>query len=236
MTMIQINDILNEKKIADLVEPVQIMGYEESGSWRDKYFCQWHSCNLDKNEDFYTAMQNTTQWHSYEWEAKWEHEHVYENIEPCIKSRLHEEGFYQGYCKFNRKDGTKRKEYLKAEVDTTQCGHHIELEPTIISALNIDQIKRCLHDAAHDITWMIAESWQLMLQCTNPCEWDGKPPRTRYGNGWLADPKTRVIYMEHENRIDETMFKRLLYRRHTLDVSHGYLTEYDRNGDEYYEK
>ena len=233
--MIQINDILNKEKIENLVEPVQIIGYEE-GPWDSKHFCKWYSCDGDENEDFYTAIENSTKWHSYKWESEWEFEHIYQNIEGWIINRLGDEGFYRGTYEMYQLDGTKRIEFVGSEVDTTQCGHHIELEPTIVSALNIDLIKKCLHDAAHDVTWQISETWQLMLQCTNPCAWDGKHPRTRYGNGWLADPKTRVIYMEHENRIDETMFKRLLYRRHTLDYSHGYLTEYDRNGDEYYEK
>ena len=234
--MINIGDVLNDEFIETLIEPVQIQGYEDTGSWDSEFFCKHYSCNGDKNGDFYEAMQNITDWHRWEWESEWEFSRIYQNIEGCIKRRLEGEGFYHGSYEFySLRDGKKSVHHTKLDIDTTKCGHHLELEPTIVSELNEDKIEQCLRDAAHDIGWLISESWQIMLQTTIPCEWDNRSPREWYGNGWIADPKTRLIIMEHGTQ-DDMQFKRCLYRRHTLDYSHGYMVEYDRNGDEYYDK
>ena len=227
--MIEIGQVINEKFVDNIEQEVLEHGYTDTGSWCDKYFCEHYSADGDEEESFYNSMQAITDWHSHVWKRDWEYEHVQSQVKSFIKSRLEDEGFW----KFPYKFGGKII-HPKLDVDTTQCGFHFEIEPTIISSLNKDDVQQCLWDAAHDIGWAISESWQLFLQTTNPCCWDGKPPRERYGKGWIRDDQTRVLYMQHKDQISERMFNRLLYRRHTLSYSSGWLTEYDRNGDEYH--
>lgn len=213
--MIKIGQVINDEFIEKIRQKVEIIGYEEH--MISKHFCKNYSADGDETGDFYESLRHITDTHSHVWQRDREYKDVTRHIESAIEYRLKEENFYG----------------IPKNVDATQCGHHLHYEPTIVSESNQEAIEQCLRDSANDITWMISESWQVFLQTVNPCCWDNKPPQERYGEDWIEDPETRVILIEQQHLqypISEDVIARCIEKGHTLQRSHGYITEYDTEG------
>jgi len=94
-----------------------------------------------------------------------------------------------------------------------------------------------LLDAAFSVAWLKSESLQLFFQTENPCCWDGKPPKERYGANWVEDTETRLILMIHKNKlISGDVLGRVYQKGHTLrgnaDRGCG-IVEYNPQGEQH---
>ena len=232
---IHIGDILNDEKIESLAYGrVLEKGYE---NWiHGNNYASWYSADGDPEDSFKNSIAAATKWHFAKWERDHEYKDVTSKVEYFLQGRLQDEGFYPFPIHWKRKDGTTE---IQEPPDRTfqyygmPISHKPRPEFVTVSKANIKAINQCISDAGEDVAWSQAESLQLFLQTTNPLCWNNESPQKLYGKGWIRDDKTRVLIIQHRESISELQYNRCLYRRHTLCYNHGYLTEYDRNGDEY---
>ena len=216
-TKVDIGTPIDADFIENIAIDVEIIANEWGSVWQEDY-AKNYSADGDEDSSFQEALNFATETHFYMWRRDI-HESIRLKIPEYIESRLNEAGLY----------GTP------TDIDTTRCGYHIELEPKKITHQNKDTLEQCLYDAAHDINWTEAESLQLFFQTTNPCCWDDKSPKERYGKEWIENTQTRLITMIYD--IDYDLYKKCCdnsIKGSTLSICDAYIIETDYDGNETY--
>lgn len=190
---VQVGMVINEKLIESFKQQVEIDGYQEFQ--HTEYSAKHFSADGDENGDFWEAMQFATRDHYHIWERDREYKDVTSKIEDCIRHRLKEGGLID--------------RWKQEDVDPLTCNYYELFTPAVVDMSNLSAVRRCMWDAAYDVAWMKSESLQLFFQTTNPCCWDGKPPRERYGKDWIKDTETRLYLMVHAGRLNHEVHERL---------------------------
>lgn len=187
---IQVGTIINEEFIEKMCVDVEVEGYQEFQ--HTEHSAKHFSADGDENGTFWEAMQFATKDHYYLWKRDREYKDVTSKIGECIQHKLKEAGF------MNRHENA----------DPLVCGWGELFTPLRITEGHVKAVERCLYDAAFDVAWLQSESLQLFFQTENPCCWDGKPPKQRYGKDWIKDTETRLFLM-HTDNLDSEVYDRL---------------------------
>lgn len=188
---IQVGMIIDDSFVENLVVDVQIEGYQEFGHTE---FCAKHfSADGDAEGTFWEAMQYATKTHYELWERNHEYEDVLKRTEDCIRDRLEEAGFINAW---------KGKNSLT-------CEYGELFQPVRITEGNLENVRQCVSTVAFDIAWMKSESLQLYFQTLNPCCWDNKKPKERYGRDWIKDTETRLYLMVNAGKLNPEVHNRL---------------------------
>ena len=186
---IYVGQVIDDDFIEKATEYVTQDGYQEFNMRLSSEF----TCNLDHDGSFKESLEYAEKSHFQIWERDHEYEEVLSKVEGAITYYLEEHGILNSW---------KNKDPLSHE-------YYESFADPIITESNKADVQQALCDAGFEVAWMISESLQLYFQTTNPCEWDGKPPKQRYGDDWVADTQTRLILMLHKDSIPKDIYNRL---------------------------
>ena len=217
---IQIGQIITDEWIDKVAwEIVHVNGYQ---NWTGSENCINHyTCDGDEGGSFCEAMEHAHKDHFAIWERNHEDKDVESHIVEWTRGRLEDDGFIDGW---------------KYQGNPLTCAYGELFKPVKISELNIEQVYQCITNAEADVTWSISESLQVYFQTLNPCSWDGKPPKERYGKDWVEDTETRLFLMLHKDRLNAEVYKRLTRHnyRSVLRGTDGDIYEVKHNEEENY--